>query len=322
MAWQEANTAEFMRLVKLVNPEFDRWHGSLGVGKGSSLQPLVDLLKQKIPAAAPTVLVEIHRLLREKDDKVQKYLPAIRCVVWNFLNLDEHRFANITLKGFTLIHDGEARKNRALNAMYALRRLVDDCKVVINRVGMKDPKACALYYTWFDGSRKDSSRHLDKVRLIFNKMSDALKTQTFEVVIHGTPEAPGDLINGQPSNNVYAYVRPAENAYRVYLCPVFFSEEAAMPVYHVPGCQAGGRVGVTNQLKGAILTALDATLITLLHEMTHIKALGGTTDVAPDPYDERACLARAMQDPTQATNNAENYAFFAKQILTGAFSYA
>lgn len=322
MAWQEANTTEFLRLVKVANPSFDRMHGLTGLGKGSSLQPLLKLLQSKTPPAAPAVLDEVLRLLREQDGKVQKYHDALQYLVWNFPNLDEYQYANFKMKGFAFISDGQARKNRALNAMYALRRLIDDCKVVLNRVGLQQPKAQQLFHTWFDGSRKHSPRHLDKVRGIFDKMSEALKTQTFEVVIHGTPENPGENVNGQPSDNVFAYVRPSENAYRVYLCPMFFNEEGAMPVFHVPGCQAGARVGVTNQMKGPILTALDATLITMLHELTHIKELGGTTDVTPDPYDERKCLARALNDPTQATNNAENYAFFAKQVLTGAFSFA
>jgi hypothetical protein len=322
MAWQHANTAEFLRLVKLANPGFDRWKGLPGVGKASSLQALVGLLTQKAPPAGPAVLAEVQRLLREQDGKVQKYQQALQYLVWNFPDLDEYRFANITLKGFGFIPDGEARKNRGLNAMYALRRLVDDCKVVIHRAGMKQPGASALFHRWFDGSRRQAPRHLDKVRRIFDGMSEALKTQTFEVVVHGTPEDPGELVNGQPSTNVFAYVRPAENAYRVYLCPMFFHEEGAMPVFRVPGCQGGARVGVTNQMNGPILTALDATLITMLHELTHIKALGGTTDVTPDPYSEQQCLARALNDPTQATNNAENYAFFAKQILTGAYSFA
>jgi len=322
MSWTEANTAEFIRLVKLANPNFDRMHGLVGLGKGSSLQSLIVLLKQKTPPLPSVVLAEVHRLLREKDAKVQKYQQAMQYLVWNYPNLDEYRYANITLKGFAFIADGEARKDRALNAMYALRRLVDDCKVAVRKASLKEPAASALFYTWFDGSRKHAPRHLDKVRRIFDTMSEALKTQTFEVVIHGTPEDPGDPVNGQSPTNVFAYVRPSENAYRVYLCPMFFNEEQAMPVFHVPGCQAGARVGITNQLNGRILTALDATLITMLHEMTHIKALGGTTDVTPDPYDEGACKKRALNDPTQATNNAENYAFFAKQILTGAFSFA
>ncbi|MEP7384596.1 MAG: M35 family metallo-endopeptidase [Gemmatimonadota bacterium] len=67
--------------------------------------------------------------------------------------------------------------------------------------------------------------------------------------------------------------------------------------------------------KSSIFTALDASVITMLHELTHIESLTDTDDELPIPYDIAFCQKLARKYPDRALNNAENYAQFAKAAL-------
>lgn len=141
---------------------------------------------------------------------------------------------------------------------------------------------------------------------------NALSRRAFEVEVYGTPEEPDPESKGMV--DTYAYVDPAERAYRIYLAQLFFSEMAAR--VDVPTVAHGTFAPNQDQwiAEKKSKTAIDASLITMLHELTHIPMIGDTDDVQPDPYDLPQCLQKARAHPHQAIKNAENYAQFASKI--------
>jgi len=81
-------------------------------------------------------------------------------------------------------------------------------------------------------------------------------------------------------NNVYGYVYPTDPAYTVYLCGAF---------WRLPGERVN----------------------TVVHEMSHFRALGDTQDYA---YGQPACLNLARSDPFRATHNADNVCYFTAEV--------
>jgi peptidyl-Lys metalloendopeptidase len=79
----------------------------------------------------------------------------------------------------------------------------------------------------------------------------------------------------------YAYVYPG-NPYEIFVCYYFF---------HAPNL---GR---------------DSAAGTLVHEMSHFNVVAGTADYV---YGETGALNLALTDPRKATNNADNYEYFAE----------
>eukprot|EP01087_Luapelamoeba_hula_P015962 TRINITY_DN484_c0_g1_i1.p1 TRINITY_DN484_c0_g1~~TRINITY_DN484_c0_g1_i1.p1 ORF type:complete len:339 (+),score=47.95 TRINITY_DN484_c0_g1_i1:147-1163(+) len=83
-------------------------------------------------------------------------------------------------------------------------------------------------------------------------------------------------------SNVYAYVYPSDAKFTVYLCGLFWS----LPAERIN---------------------------TVVHEMSHFTALGGTDDYA---YGKSACLSLAKRNPAQAARNADNVCYFSEAATT------
>jgi peptidyl-Lys metalloendopeptidase len=77
-------------------------------------------------------------------------------------------------------------------------------------------------------------------------------------------------------SNVFGYVYPTDTTYTVYLCNMFWQYP-------------------------------DERVNTIIHEMSHFRALAGTNDYA---YGTSACLSLARSNPNQASHNADNVCYF------------
>jgi hypothetical protein len=219
--------------------------------------------------------------------------------------------------------------NRAVLAMGRCYEVVGMCqkamsKVIANTVTSKNPanwseserKATELFQKWLDASRKSSS--VDRVRTVFSTMETALRNQTWEVVLYGTQENPDPDNLGNNIAKAFAFVRPGENAYRIYLGASFWKESASRidvpTVTHANAPETSDQWQQEKKTK----TAMDAAIVTTIHELCHVRAIsGGTaiTDVKPSPYNLAKCRQRAQSEPHLALTNAENYAQFASALL-------
>jgi len=88
-------------------------------------------------------------------------------------------------------------------------------------------------------------------------------------------------------SDYFAFTYPTDSTHRLHLCQVFWTS----PV-------GGG--GVTETQAG-----------TIVHELTHFTDIAGTYDWT---YGETNVLALAKSTPSQAINNADNYAIFAERM--------
>jgi hypothetical protein len=318
MAWTNTEITEFERLIKEKNKKFERF-------KESSLHALIALLKTTNPSK-DAVQAEIDKIPDKKDEKYKAALTYLRK---HFPGLDEVVKGGVKLKGFAGVLDEQNRMNRAVLAMSRCYEVVGMCqkamgKVVANTVSSKSPahwseperRATELFQKWLDGSRKSAS--VDRVRTVFNSMEDALRNQNWEVVLYGTPEDPDPENLGNNIAGAFAFVRPGENAYRIYLGASFWKEGAARidvpTVTHAKAPETSDQWQQEKRTK----TAMDAAIVTTIHELCHVRAIsGGTaiTDVKPSPYSLAKCKQRAETEPHLALTNAENYAQFASALL-------
>jgi peptidyl-Lys metalloendopeptidase len=83
------------------------------------------------------------------------------------------------------------------------------------------------------------------------------------------------------NNNWYAYVYP-DTPYEIYLCNAFWS---------------------------APLTGTDSKAGTIVHESSHFYVVAGTTDHV---YGQSGCQQLAMNNPSQAIENADSHEYFAE----------
>jgi len=81
-------------------------------------------------------------------------------------------------------------------------------------------------------------------------------------------------------NNVYGYVYPTDPTFTVYLCAVF---------WRLP----------------------EERVNTVVHEMSHFRSLGGSSDYA---YGQTACRSLARSDPYRASRNADNICYFSETV--------
>lgn len=318
MAWTNANANEFERLLRERNTHFERF-------KESSMHSLLALLKTPNPSL-DAVKAELDRI---PDKKNNKYAAALHYLRKHFPGLDVVVKGGLRLQGFAGIVDEQSRINRAVLAMSRCYEVVQMCqkaltRVVPNTMTSKAPgnwsgpevKSTELFQKWFDQSRNPKS--VDRVRTVFNNMEQLLRGQDWEIVLYGTPEDPDPLNYGPRIANAYAFVIPDENRFRVYLGSLFWLEGNARidipAVSHAKSAPTPEQWQKEKQTR----TAMDAAIVTTIHELCHVRAVsGGTdiTDVEPDPYDWNVCKERAKSAPHLALTNAENYAMFASTLL-------
>jgi peptidyl-Lys metalloendopeptidase len=83
------------------------------------------------------------------------------------------------------------------------------------------------------------------------------------------------------SNDTYAYVYP-KIPYIIFLCTQFWAAD---------------------------ITGTNSKVGTIIHETSHFTIVAGTTD---QMYGQEGCLQLATSDPVGATNNADNFEYFAE----------
>jgi Lysine-specific metallo-endopeptidase len=315
MAWTNADANEFETIAR---------HRDRDYLKGS-LKSLITLLK----TPNPTKEAVQRNLNSIAADKKKKYRRALSYLRRHLPGVDEVARGNLRLQAFTDVSEEDAKMNRAELAMGRCQEVVDMCRKALEKVvpatamsknpaqwSKTETRATELFKIWLDGSRGVPS--VNRVRTVFATMAQALRDQVWEVVLYGTVEQPDPENYGSVIANAYAFVIPAENAYRVYLGSLFWREADARidtpTVTHAFAPQTQELWRAEKKLK----SAMDAAVVTTVHELCHVTAIsGGTaiTDVAPSPYDWKVCKQNAKDAPNLALTNAENYAMFGSSLL-------
>ena len=179
-----------------------------------------------------------------------------------------------------------------------------------------ETKATELFKRWLDDSRKPAS--VARVRMVFATMEQALRNQVWEIVVYGTEDDPDPEHLGGLIPNAYAFVRPGENAYRIYLGAKFWRDADAKIDNPTVTHAFAAATAEQWQTEKKIKSALDAAVVTTVHELCHVRAISGSTaitDVKPNPYNWKICKQRAKTEPHLALTNAENYAMFGSSLL-------
>jgi len=326
MAWTAVESAEFLNRIKTANKDFRR--------SASSLKGLLAKLETKPAPTAATIRQEIAAI---PADKKKNYAAPLRYLYKHYPDLDEFQYGGFLLKAFLQLEKSDLRRDRALLAIQMVYRLcvqVDQRLRDVQAAGLSTTtapahwsahqrKATELFQKWFDEKRPTKS--LARAKLVFSKMQTALQNPNFEIVVYGVPEEkemnPTNLVlsaNDQAAvKDAFAFVIKAENAYRLYLASGFFKEDETRVDVARPGKVQTAQTTEAWQQEKRTKVALDAAVVTILHELTHISMIAGTNDVPHDPYNPVVCKNNAKNNPENALNNAENYALFAKDILFG-----
>ncbi len=320
MAWTATKMTEFEQRVAAANSHFERF-------SKSSLHALIKLLKKTPAATADEVKNAIAALPANKKDV--KYNAAINYLRINYPGVDSVVIGGYTYKGFSGVQDEKARLARAQLGVSRCFELVNLCRTAVGKVvpdvantgasgtwSAEKRKATELFQKWFDKARRDAS--LNRVRTVFNSMAESLRDNDWEIILYGTPEDPDPENMGSDIDSAFAFVIPTENAYRIYLGAQFWAEGAARidipTVTHAKSAETVDQWQAEKKTK----TAMDAAIVTTLHELCHVRAIsGGTaiTDVKPNPYSLKTCMDRAANQYQLALTNAENYAQFASSLL-------
>jgi hypothetical protein len=275
---------------------------------GAAVQGLLNGL----PGAEKTTFARLVKFVRE-------FYPGV----------DEDVSGRVTYRGFKFRTNGDALLSRAKDAWTLMGKLTTTMQRYLTHV--KDPsllgfggtrgaqsseedKAIKLYIQWFDKTQK--MLRINEVKRIVGNLQKAVNSEDFQIICEGDPNDQNGLCYPNPiAPGEFGEVRASDNLNRFYLGPVFFN---ALPQNIGGTCSLSvtPKAGQTwEQAKAAIFTALNASTVTMLHELTHITAIGSTDDVKPDPYNVARCKNRAANYPDIAIKNAENYALFAKDIL-------
>jgi peptidyl-Lys metalloendopeptidase len=131
---------------------------------------------------------------------------------------------------------------------------------------------------WFGSPSNES---MQSVRQIFERSLALVSFQAVWCPVVNSPELQWS------AEDVAAYYPPTPNA--IYLAPFFFD----FPTVGNPS-QAGA----------------------IVHELTHVKAVGDTDDV-PNGYGNTNAEKLAKADPAKAKRNADNYRLYMEDLLWG-----
>jgi len=173
---------------------------------------------------------------------------------------------------------GEIKMVKVREAYARLVGLVERCRDASANID-RDPEEAARFRLWFDVGG-DEARKV-RVQQIFRNMYAAVKDENIRIRFDETEDA-------------YAYVKPGDpKPLTIYICNDFFG-------------------GTGGDLKQRFLNSTDATVVTMLHECTHITWIGGTDDHV---YGKIPCRALAFSNPQQAVDNADNYAFYSLSLI-------
>ncbi len=314
------------KLNTLLSREFTTDPGNTATYNASQIKTLLTTLQTAPYPNATAVNVLITGL--PAGEKLT-YARLIKFIKEFYPGVDEDISGRVTYSGFKFRTSGDDLLKRAKEAWALIGRLTATMVRYLSYV--KDPAllgfsgtgptlsaeqktAIDLYIKWFDKSQQ--MRRITEVKRIVTNLNNAVTNQSFQIVCEGDPADPNGLCYNNPiAPGEFGEVRPADGINRFYIGPVFF-DELAQNMGGSCSLSVAPKTGQTyKQAKDAIFSALNASTITMLHEITHITAIGGTTDVAPNAYDVATCLDRAINHPDDAIRNAENYALYAKDIL-------
>lgn len=141
----------------------------------------------------------------------------------------------------------------------------------------------AAYGRWFGKYEPTYSEH---VRATLKAVFVALRSGRVSVDCPGvSPDA--------CERDTFAYVYDDEPLL-IYLCPKFFEMQSMARM------QPGTRASDDGTKEG-----------TIIHEISHFIAVGGTLDHC---YGRQECEAMARSDPAAAVRNADSYQYFAEDI--------
>lgn len=270
-------------------------------------------VKSQIAGLSGTDKTKYHRIIR----LLQELQPGV----------DEEKAGLVTYRGFKSRVNGKDKLQRVKDAWARITDLLTTCNRYMSYV--RDPnvtggyymhraagsdeekRATALYQTWFDKSL--SHTRISSVRANFTNLFKAVTAQEFEIICDGDAEEPNGVCGSEPG--WFGFVMKADNRNRFYVSELFFNELTQQMGGNCSLSVSPAKGKTWQSTKSAIYSALDASVITMLHELTHIKSLTDTDDVKPDPYGITFCKGMAENYPDYALQNAENYAQFSKDVL-------
>ena len=314
------------KLKTLLSTEFTNGTAKANAYNTSAMHGLIKTATGNPEPTAATIISGIKALPAGEQATYARLIKFLRefCP-----GVDEKVVGNVTYRGFGFRKNGPALLARAQEAWALMGRLATKCRDHINLV--RDPTlvaasrsagavssdeatAVALYEKWFDKKRKHS--RIATVKSVVTRLHKAVTAEPFEIICEGDPDDPNGLCYPNPiAPREFGEVRSNDGRNRFYLGPVFF-DELQQQMGSSCSLSVQPRTGQTyTQAKSSIMSALNASTITMYHEITHITAIGGTKDKQPGAYDPPKCQERANNDPDVACDNAENYALFAKDVL-------
>lgn len=314
---------DFDRLAALCASKIGAFPGAIAQLQNSRFGALLDQLDNNQDLSGDVVKAALAAL--PGDEKI-RYKVYIRMIQELHPGVDEEKAGLVTYRGFKSRTDGVAKLRRVKEAWARMSDLLTTCNRYMTYV--RDPslggfgavrgaqsdeekRAVELYKTWFDASLKSS--RISTVRANFTDLFKAVTAQNFEVICDGDREIP--LGGCGCERNWFGFVMKSDRRNRFYVCESFFNE-LAQQMGGSCSLSVAPKTGQTWQsAKSAVYTALDASVITMLHELTHVESLTDTDDVKPDPYGIPFCQNLARNYPDHALNNAENYAQYAKAVL-------
>ncbi|MBC9176135.1 M35 family metallo-endopeptidase [Pseudoroseomonas ludipueritiae] len=155
-----------------------------------------------------------------------------------------------------------------------------------------------------------------KARQGLQKATEALKKPT---------EADTDRFTrwfGAPSSDAAESVRHVyERAltmmnFQSFWCPIVNSDELQWSVNEVAAIwpPTPTAIYLAPYFFDMATTGADSRAGTIIHELTHQESVGGTKDVE---YGQEKAKAMAQNNPSQARRNADNYQYYAEDLLFG-----
>ena len=281
----------------------------------SGMKAIVDSCLSPAGPPGGTVLNNLNALQPAEQTKY-------KWITWllkeTYPGVDETVAGRVTYRGFNFRTNGPALLARAQEAMAQVQQLASACNTMVGSItfgGGGTASADAAFArekfrVWFDETA--SYRRLEKVKTVFRKLNNAVNNENFEIVCDADPALVDGVCGSKP--DWFGFVVKDDARNRFYLSKLFFDGLSAQ----ISGtCSFVKPSAGQNyqQTRDSVLTALNAATVTMLHELTHIRAIGNTNDEPTDPYDEPTCLSNARTQADIACNNAENYSLFAKAVL-------
>lgn len=158
----------------------------------------------------------------------------------------------------------------------ALLKAQNALKVVTTELG-NDQIDLARYTKWFGAPSSDS---ITKVKEVYSKALAFSSFQRFWCPLSSTMDLPWNV-------NEAAAVLPDDDPLAIYFAIPFFSLNDQGP---------------------------DSRAGTIVHELTHQKTVGSTSDHA---YGQPAAKKLASQEPGKARRNADNYQYYLEDVFFG-----